>query len=309
MTQYSYRKNDDQLTFEKGVELLSKKYQGRVFTGYPDITYSSEENRHLLSLLGQMKIEVEYLRADKNEYLDYIKKAKYERLYPKYYSWNFHEKTFEHFVAFKLLNLDNGDNFLDIAAETSPHSEIFSRLTGCNSFQQDIMFKKGIHGNKIGSSATQIPLKNDSIQGAILACSIEHFENNDDIDSVKEIVRLLDNTGKIVILPLYLHQFAFCITDPRFAVPNDVRFDENIKIHCIPDWANRHGRFYSAETLYERLIKPNQDKMKFKIYYMENFKEIHESLYCRFVLVGEKIGIQKRKPPLFSQSPWKLWPF
>lgn len=42
MTQYFYRKNDDQLTFEKGLEILSQKYQGRVFTGYSDITYSSE---------------------------------------------------------------------------------------------------------------------------------------------------------------------------------------------------------------------------------------------------------------------------
>jgi hypothetical protein len=255
--------------------------------GWPRITYSDKENDELIGRLKKY-VKVETIRIDLRKYAQYLKDIDYKNMYPGYYNFNFTEKTLEHFLAFNLLNLSKGERFIDIAAESSPHSKAFSRLTGCIGYQQDIMYSPGIHGRKIGGNASKIPVDNEYFQGALASCSIEHFEKNADIESMKEMARILSKGGKIVIIPLYLHRKPFCVTDPRYAVPGRVEFDRGIDVHCVKKFKNRHGRYYSPETLYERLIEPNLDKMNFIVYFIENFKKIHPQVYCRFCLVGEK---------------------
>jgi hypothetical protein len=289
METYQYQLKDGSLNFDQGVEILRKKFPNRVFVGYPEITYSQKEIENILSELIQKGISVSYLKANRGEYLSYLMKAEYKKRYPDYYDFNFHEKTFEHFIAHQLLNLKKEDNFIDIAAEGSPHAEIFNRITGCNGYMQDIMFEPGLHDNRIGSDVAEIPMNDMFFQGALAACSIEHFENDKDIQCIKELSRILDMGGRIVIVPLYVHKAPFCITDPRYSIPSNVNFDDNINIHCVKNWGNRHGRFYSPETLFRRIIKPYNNKMSFKAYYIENIKEVHESIYCRFALLGKRI--------------------
>ncbi len=64
-------------------------------------------------------------------------------------------------------------------------------------------------------------------------------------------------------------------------------FDEDAYIYCAEGWGNRHGRFYSPQSLYERLIRPNRN-IDFKVYLLETPEEIDSSVYCRYVLVGTK---------------------
>lgn len=201
---------------------------------------------------------------------------------------NFYEKTLEHFVSFKFLNLKEGQNFIDIASENSPASEIFSKLTKCNAYSQDIMYEKGIHCNRIGGNASELPVADVSFHAAIATCSIEHFEGDDDINFMREIERILIKGGKVVIVPLYMYTKYCCVTDPRYSIPGDVIFEEDVEIYCVESFNNRHGRFYSPEKLYERLIKP-YNNINFKVYILENLHDIESSLYCRFILVGEKI--------------------
>lgn len=306
---YDYHYKDNSLSFAEQTEILKEKLKNknRVLKGWPALNYSETENRSLITLLekqmaaaahkdtkssGKEKKAINpvmFFNVDKNEYEDFLKKINYKKRYPAYYHFNFYEKTLEHFVAFKLLDLKKGDKFIDTAAEKSPHSREFSRLTGCSGYKQDIMFRPGIHGHKIGGSAAHIPVEDNFFQAALAACSIEHFEKDADIAFMKEMTRVLAKEGKILIIPLYLHKKPFCVTDPRFALPGGVEFDPGIDIHCVEEFQNRHGRFYSPETLYRRLIEPNMEQMNFTTYYIENFKEVHESVYCRFVLVGEKI--------------------
>jgi hypothetical protein len=289
---FKYSLKDDSLSFEKGVEILKANVINNVFKDWPAMTLLEKENQFLVSQLIQGGIKVKYFRVIKQEYREYLGKVNYKKRYPRYYPGNFHEKTLEHFIAFKLLksNLAKGRKFIDIGAESSPHSKIFSQLTGCKGYRQDICYPKGVWWRKIGSDASSIPVMDNFFYSALAACSIEHFENDSDILFMKEITRILSIGGKIVVIPLYLNEKAYCATDPKFSVPGDVVFDPGIDIHCIDGWRNRHGRFYSPQTLVERLIASNNQLMDFFVCYIENFKEIHDSTYCRFALVGEKIA-------------------
>lgn len=288
---HEYRYKEHSASFEEQMGILKKKLGNgnRLFTGWPGITYSEKENKSLITSLNKKINPVVDFKVDKKKYENFLKEINYKKKYPTYYNFNFYEKTLEHFVAFILLNLKKGDKFIDIAAEKSPHSQEFSRLTGCIGYKQDIMFRPGIHGTKIGGNAAELPVADNFFQGALAACSIEHFEKNSDIKFMKEMSRVLSRGGKVVIIPLYLHKKPFCATDPRCSIPGEVEFDPGIDVHCIKEFQNRHGRFYSPGTLLERLIDPNLSRMNFTVYYIKNFKEIDTSVYCRFVLVGEKI--------------------
>jgi SAM-dependent methyltransferase len=290
-TAYRYRLKDNFAGFSEQTKILKEKLKNKneVFTGWPQIGYEKKETKVLIAQLEKSKIPILSCKVDKDEYEHFLNKINYKKKYPRYYDFNFPEKTLEHFVAFKLLNLQKADKFIDIAAEKSPHSREFSRLTGCTGFRQDIMFRSGIHGRKIGGDASEIPVPDNFFQAALAACSIEHFERDSDIRFMTEMVRVLSKGGKIIILPLYLHKVPFYLTDPRYSLTAGVEFEPGIAIYCVREFQNRHGRFYSPDTLYQRLIKPNKSGMTFTVYYIENFKEIDESNYCRFALVGEKI--------------------
>ena len=128
---YNYRSRSRSASFEKQVEILKKNVKNNVLMGWPNITYSKQENNGLIEDLRRHKDIVVPLTIDIDEFCAYLEKINYKKKYPNYYSFNFYEKTLEHFVAFKLLGLKEGDRFIDIAAEHSPHSEEYSRLTGC----------------------------------------------------------------------------------------------------------------------------------------------------------------------------------
>lgn len=288
MKKYEYYLRDQKLGFENGTEILKTLYPGRVLAGWPPITYAPEENEQLLSGLNDYGIPTERVEITANEYENYLSAAGYRKKYPDYYPENFYEKTFEHFLALKLLDPQKKDIFIDIGAEHSPHAEIFSRLRGCHGYMQDIMMKPGISGNKIGCDASAIPVRDSFFSSILAACAIEHFENESDIRFMTEVSRILKTGGRILILPLYLHEYPFYATDPVSSVPGEVRFAEDIKIHCVKDWGNRQGRFYSPRTLHDRLIGPHRQTMDFKVIHVNNFQRIHPSVYCRFALLGEK---------------------
>jgi len=290
MKKYKYQLRDHLSSFEKQTKKLSKKLDNNVLVGWPPITYSPEENRQIMDQIeAETGTAPEILRPDKDEYLEYLERVDYKNKYPGYYSFNFWEKTFEHYLAFKLLDLQPGERFVDIAAEHSPHSEEFARLTGADGYMQDIMFKPGLQGKKIGGEASELPIEDGFLQGAFASCSIEHFEKDSDKNFVKEMTRVLSPGGRLIILPLYIHLKPFCATDPRYSIPGEVEFDPAIDVHCVKEYQNRHGRFYSPQTLAERLIKPNIQNMNFTVYHIENFKEIEPSIYCRFALVGKRV--------------------
>lgn len=215
--------------------------------------------------------------------------ARYEASYPGYYTANLYEKSFEHYIAFRFLNLQKGDVFIDIASEGSPIPDIFASLSGCLSYRQDIMYPEGISGNRIGGDATHMPVNNNFADKIAMTCSLEHFEGTGDIDVFREFGRVLRKGGMVSVVPLYMYETAANQTDPLISVCNNVVFDERTPIYCTEGWANRFARFYSAESLYLRILKPYEDIFTFRILYFTNASEIHESVYARFALLATRI--------------------
>lgn len=285
---YEYQLHDEENMFEELLKALGKQVENKVLQGWPNITYSQNENSELIKKLNDLQLKTENLNIDIAGYNKYLADIKYKKKYSNYYSFNFPEKTLEYYLAYKLIDLKKNDVFVDIAAEHSPHSKEFAKLSGAKGYRQDLMYKKGIRGRDIGGDASDMPVKDNFFNSAFAACSLEHFENNSDIDFVGEMGRVLKPGGKLIVLPLYLHFDPFVVTDPRYSIPGNVRFDDGIDIHCVETYRNRHGRFYSPETLKQRLIDPNSDKFDFKMYYFENFRDIDDSVYCRFALEAVK---------------------
>lgn len=279
---YEYQRKDQNLSFLEAVEKLKTKYDVKV-VNYLNHMHPARINC-IKDRLRDKGLDVQSIKLSKNEYDKYIHDAKYDA---EYYKYNLLEKSLEHFICYKLLNISKNDFLVDIACEISPLCEIMQRLIGCKGYMQDLMFPVGINGNRIGGDAANLPVSDDFFSGASVTCSLEHFEGDADIRFMTEMARVLKPGGKVVIAPLYIYPTACYLTDPVMAVVGEVPFDE--PVFCIENWGNRHARFYSPETLYERLIKPNPS-IKFEILLLENSDDFGDPThcYCRFILVGAK---------------------
>ncbi len=222
----------------------------------------------------------------------YESAAEYAQRYPVYHDGNQPEKRLEHFVAMSLLDLTPDDVFLDIAACSSPLPEIARRLYGCTSYGQDIMYADGVNGDLIGGDACALPVPDGFASAATLTCSLEHFEGDGDTRLFAELNRVFRPGGRVVIVPLYLHLFPAALTDPRYALRSEgLSFDPEAAVYCADGWGNRHGRFYSPETLKARILEPHREAFDFQILRIaEPLVLGHDDpkIYARFVLQATK---------------------
>lgn len=241
----------------------------------------------------QNNIEVTDLIIEEKEYREYLQQANYPETYygggPDKKS-NFTEKTLEHYVSSKFIEFNAETVYIDIAAGTSPFYKIVEKLYNVKEiYRQDLIFKKGIHGNRIGGLASEIPLPDESVDAVTLHCSLEHFEGDSDIRFFREMERILKEGGKIIILPFYLaHEYTIHV-DPiynflKFHYP-DLDPKANLR-YC--NWYQYFSRHYDIPALKERILNRSK-KLKLKICRVTNFKEIDPSCYLRFVGVFEKI--------------------
>ena len=130
--EYDYQLKKGGLSFEEGVTLLKQKYLNRVLIG----AINNIDPNCISNLCSEIKktgISLKEYNIDSEDYNQYVKNAQYRNRYSNYYTDNFFEKSLEHYLCYRLLELQKNDNFIDIASEHSPVGEIFSRLKGCNS--------------------------------------------------------------------------------------------------------------------------------------------------------------------------------
>lgn len=247
----------------------------------------SDETR-IISELGNLGFPVRDVTVSIDQYKAYFEQAGYSVRYPKYYPNNIVEKSFEHFIAQQLLLLSPDDVYIDIASQGSPTPEIYHRLYGCRSFAQDLSYDPGLNGNRIGSDAASLPLGEGTISKMALHCSFEHFEGNSDSGFITEAARVLSVGGKFVIVPLYLAQLYAVATDLLVSRANRVCFEKDAIVMAVPDWGNRHGRFYDAAHLASRVLEVTKG-LTFSIIRIVNNKQVDETVYARFALVGTRI--------------------
>lgn len=179
--------------------------------------------------------------------------------------------------------------YIDIASTgKSPYWDIINLLAQTpHLYRQDLVFPPGIHDNQIGGSAADLPLEDSSVDAMTLHCSFEHFEGDADTGFVKEAGRVLKPGGKVSILPLYMGDYPFILNDPAWAI--NLPADPGIVKHFFPRWGERHGRFYSPETLFSRIVEPAKAAgLKPQVIYFQNITDLNPDCYMHFGLVLEK---------------------
>ena len=254
----------------------------------------STDETSLIEQFCQFGIPVQDIEISSGEYKDYFEKAGYSIRYSKYYPHNIVEKSLEHFIAQKILQLNPTDVYVDIASEGSPVPEIYHRLYGCVTYAQDLAYPPGLIGNKIGSDAASLPLPDGSVTKMALHCSFEHFEGDSDTNFIKEAARVLQVGGRVVITPLYLDSRYAIATDPVISRGNRVYLESDALVLAIKGWGNRHGRIYDPLHLSSRVLESAQD-LVFKVMRISNLKDISDTAYARFLLVGTRSDNNSKK--------------
>ena len=188
-------------------------------------------------------------------------------------------------MGFKILDFKGTDVFVDIASEGSPLPEIVRRLTGAQAFAQDIMYPPGIQGHSIGGDACDLPVPDNFFTKATVTCSLEHFEGNGDTKLFQELARVMKPEGQVCVVPLYLNSYAATLADPRYGYMFKVSYDSDSAIHLVENWGNRHGRFYSVETLWKRIVVPTSASFRFSFYSIGGII-LDRNVYARHVLLA-----------------------
>lgn len=91
-----------------------------------------------------------------------------------------------------------------------------------------------------------------------LHCSLEHFEGEEDTAFIQEASRVLAKGGRLVIVPLYLSDQYFVVTQPSLwaTLPKEEWpvFPVDAIIFGSKTSGNRHERYYDAKHFIERLV-------------------------------------------------------
>jgi len=239
------------------------------------------------ALLNERGIIVNVFNVIKEDYNNYIKISEYDS-YGKIYSNDFNEKTLEHFVAYHLLDLHEGDIFVDIGSSSSPAPEIYEKLFGVKAYKQDLIYKHGVNGNLIGGDATDMPVPNGFADKMSLHCSYEHFEGDADILFIKEAARVLKPNGKVCILPLYTANYYSIVTDPIVAVENNVMFEESAILNCVENYGQRHGRLYDINQFMIRVYENVSKELHLEVFNITGVNQISAECYLNLALVLTK---------------------
>jgi cold shock CspA family protein len=254
------------------------------------------DNTLILEQLMNYGINTRYFTIDFEEYFKWFEMVDYPRNYPKYVA-EFPEglllaqKSLQHYLSIKLMGIQSEGIYMDIASSNSVFPDIVLKYYGLQQvYKQDIKYKKGIHGNRVGGNAASLPLPNESIDHMALHCSWEHFEGNSDIEFLHEVGRLLKKGGRVCIIPLYLAnefliQTSTCMwgKDSNQDIPV---FDKDAILYVREEIRQRCMRSYDVKSLSYKILNAAPANLKLSVYYFENWGELHGCPI--FALLGER---------------------
>lgn len=225
-------------------------------------------------------------RIDVADFYKWLDKAAFPKKYADSYGPKFVEKALEHYLGAKLLELGGGDVLIDIAAASSPWFEMAERMYGCTAYALDLSFPEDINGKEIGADATAMPLPIGFATKMALHCAYEMFEGDADIRLIPEAERVLAPGGRMIILPLYMHNFYFADSSP-WADRRGLDYQGAVRVWRDDGSALRFSRKYSVDAFIERVVK-HLGSLSLTIYFIENEKEVDPICYCKFVAVFQK---------------------
>jgi len=270
-----------------------KKYKNAPIYKNP----SDEELKEIENDLQNLGIEIYSYYVD----LDDFNKFKEKIRFPLDYhggvtSGVFEEKLLEHYIAYKLLDMENLKSkpyvYIDVAANESPWAKLLREISDGKIMSYAIDLKKTKKFNNydfyIECDATKTCFKDNSVDGISLQCAFEMFIGNSDIELIKEFKRILKPGGKAIISPLYMHTHPCHYTSPEFFGKGfgDEDSKEYIRWDCSGILSSRK---YDAKKLKSRILDLiSQMSMRYKVYVVRNKKQISTEIYMHFILEIQK---------------------
>jgi hypothetical protein len=199
------------------------------------------------------------------------------------------EKQLEYFISEVLLMPDPNDCIIDVGSWFSPYPELIRQKYGCPVYALDLSYSAGIHGWQIGGDAADMPVPDGFATKMTLHCTFEHFEGSSDTRFVHETARVLKSGGKVVIVPLYIHQRYTIWTDPSLFASKRIQPDPGAAIFRNVGWSNAFGRHYNPEAFYDRVVRACEAAgLRISILKVANVQELDPSCYVRFIGLIEK---------------------
>ena len=110
------------------------------------------------------------------------------------------------------------------------------------------------------------------------------FENDADMNLIKEANRVLTRGGKMVIIPLYMAHLYHIQSSPKVN-RKGVEYGKARRVWRDDKYPVRFSRRYSVEAFKERVAN-HRDKLNLKIFYFTNEQEMKEKpedrVYVKF---------------------------
>ena len=139
--------------------------------------------------------EVIDYEIDKADFTQWLHEVNFPTEYSKAYGEVFTEKALEHYLSSKLLDLNETDVFIDVAAASSPWYDLAEKRYKCKSFAVDLHLPPKNDPRLIECDATNMLFDDESISKIALHCAYEMFENDADINLIKEANRVITGGG------------------------------------------------------------------------------------------------------------------
>ncbi len=254
------------------------------------------------SLIDYQAIKREFLesgltvidyRIDRSDFCRWLQEIQFPTSYVSAYKEVFTEKALEHYLAMKILELNEEDVFIDIAASFSPWYDLSEKYYGCHSYAVDLLLPPDKNDPRlIECDATNMPFENESVTKMAIHCALEVFENDDDVNLVKEAIRVLKTGGRWVISPLYMDHF-YGIRTGLKANRKGIKYGKAMRVWNDVQQGRRFFRYYDVEAFQLRISNVT-DMMDVKIYYITNESEVKQApedlVYVKFVACLTKKG-------------------
>lgn len=197
----------------------------------------------------------------------------------------FGEKALEHYVSLELAGVTPNDVLMDVASHGGPFADIARAITECTVYEQDLQFRDGIQGSRIGGNAAAMPVPDAFANVMTLHCSFDHFEGSADSGFIRESGRVLAPGGRVVILPLYLSDRFGAKMDPRLRLGR-IRLDHGMRRFLMPGLGVRFSRVYDPAQLIQRVLRPAEEaRLRWRLLRVRGAGEVMPGAYLNFALL------------------------
>lgn len=206
----------------------------------------------------------------------------------------FLEKACEHHLSLVLgPGLGPDSLVVDVAAASSCFPEIVQAQYGCRVIANDLNFPPGLADigpgrQRLGCDASNLPLAAESVDLMTMHCALEMFEAEADTAVVREAARVLKPGGRLVVVPLYLHETYHVLRDPKTDREHLPELEADARlVYRRNYWKVAFARFYGPRSLKRRLFHavPSLQAM---LHRLDGLEAVDPSVYARWALTLEK---------------------